>query len=52
MKSWATSDTPSFVTILNGRATLYVPLFTFSAVASAPSMLSAFTVLFSEPSDM
>ena len=51
-KSWATSDRPSFVTMLKGRATLYVPLFTFSAVASTPSTSTAFTVSFREPKDM
>ena len=38
--------------MLNGRDTLYVSFATFSADASAPSILTAFTVSFREPSEM
>ena len=51
MKSCAASLSLSPVTMLNGRATLYVSSATFSAVASAPSIFTAFTVSFREPRD-
>ena len=38
--------------MLNGRAILYVPLETLSAVASTPSIFTAVTVSFKEPSEI
>ena len=54
MKSSATGESTLalLVTTLNGRETLYEPLLTFSAVASAPSIFTALTVSSREPSEI
>ena len=53
MKSLPASlSASSFQAMLNGRATLYAPLFTFSAVASTPATFTAFTLSFREPREM
>ena len=51
MKSCARGVKSLPVTMLKGRDTAYLPAFTFSAVASTPSTLTAFTVSLSEPRD-
>ena len=52
IKSCATSLKPSFVTILNGREILYVPLLILSTVASFPSIFTAFTESFKDPREI
>ena len=49
MKSCAMSLTSPLVAMLNGLAIVYVPFLMLSTVASAPSMLTAFTVSSKEP---